>query len=277
MLDFNHGGPCLAAELRGGLGNWLYISVEVALAAAATNRTLALPSVLHAHFNLPADVKRVTPECQRIRHMQHTSESPRLRKMATRALGEATFAQARAKMFRHLFASPRAPTSPALPKVGIAVHLRTVTDVHCKTYTDIRSCRQSCIRSEVLVDLARMIKTTLPHRPIVVMSDSRRVSKQLIAQFGTGEDIHDESWLANASDHSGFSKAAGHRAIRLWIAFSRANVRVASSPSSFSKSALLSVPNPNSRDYVVDPRCAKAHHSDGDLFTYRRASLTDLV
>lgn len=277
MLDFNHNGPCLAAELHSGLGNWLYISVEVALAAAATNHTLALPSVLHAQFNLPADVKRVTPECQQIRNMQHTSGSRRLRKMATRALGDATFAQARARMFRYLFSTPRAPTSPALPKVGIAVHLRTVTDVYCKTYTDIRSCRQSCIRSVVLVDLAHMIKTTLPHRPIVVMSDSRRVSEQLIAQFGTGEDIHDESWLANASDHSGFSKAAGRRAMHLWIAFSRANVRVASSPSSFSKSALLSVPNPNSRDYVVDPRCTKAHRSDGDLFTYRKASLTDLV
>lgn len=43
-------GPCLEASFHSGIGNWMYISVEVGLVALATNHSLILPDFMHMAF-----------------------------------------------------------------------------------------------------------------------------------------------------------------------------------------------------------------------------------
>jgi hypothetical protein len=110
--------------------------------------------------------------------------------------------------------------------------------------------------------------------PVVVFSDAGDVAHKLISRLRG--DAHDESWLMiNASDHSGHSEESGRRALILWTAFAKAQIRVGSGISTFSKSAMLALKGVD--DYVVDTRCYKGHRTDGDLFTCRRVSLRDLV
>ena len=252
-------GPCLHATLHSGLGNWLYICAEVAL--------------MHEAFELPMHVGvwPVARECQGVNNMQIASSDRHVRRKATAVVGTYTFAKARAAVFRWLFGRPRASV-PAPRPIGTAIHLRTVSDVTCHTYAAIRACPRACVRDAALDCVARMVATA--PKPVVVMSDARHVAYRLLARLSG--DVHDEEWYTNASDHSGLSEYAGRRAFRLWVGFATATVRVASGGSTFSKSALLSIRG--TRDYVVDTRCTKRHHTDGKLYTCRpNITLRDLV
>ena len=276
-------GACVEAIVHSGIGNWFYIAVEVALLALATNRSLVLPDVFHTAFRLPSSIGRPQTSgrvCTPVRDMQVVSGS---REMRIRSIHSAhrmrengddfralSFAKVRARMFRHVLGQPVLASHH--PRFGTAIHLRTVSDVHCHTYTDIRTCPRVCFRKSALKCIAMTLH--LP-RPILVLSDALVAAEHMKRLLPTA-GVYDESSFVNATDHSGLSYSASQNALRLWIAFARARVRIASSVSTFSKSALLAMPNP-SYDYIVDMRCRKSHLSDGDLFDCKRSALKDLV
>lgn len=269
MLQYT--GPCLQAEFHGGLGNWLYISVEVGLVAYATNHSLVLPNFMHEAFRLPDEIDRPGPKshCRIMRNMQCASGDHDVRETVAKRSGT-SFEHTRATMFRLLFGAPRID----VPFVGTAIHLRSVSDVHCHTYTTIRKCRHECVLPGVLTCIA---KTPALPLPIVILSDSLSLSRRTMTRLQSMgyDDVRDESAVINASDHSGLSSHAAWNAMKLWNLFARARVRFASGGSTFSKSALLALVR--EREFVVDTRCHKAHASDGALFTCRHPDLTDLV
>ena len=266
-------GCCVRARIdHSGFGNWLYIAVEVALVAAANNCTFVLPAVMHRWFHLPPRVRPIsTQTCQDIRCMQAASQSPGTRRRATMALSARTFEDARAQTFRELFARPRAaPRTPVAFRT--AVHLRTVSDLACQTHVDIRNCQRACLRDRALECVVRHAQP-----PVLILSDTKQASARLRRLFHEAHirDVWDESSIVDARNHSGSSRRAAHQTLLLWSAFSDAPVRFGSGISTFSKSALLARP---AIDFVVDTRCSKAHRSDGDLYTCRRALLrSDLV
>ena len=270
---------CVRATLHSGLGNWLYVAVEVALVAAAQNCTLALPSVLHQWFRLPVHVQRpVGRRCRSIRSMQEASSNPETRTRAVAALGAVDYDAARAQTFRTLFSAPVVPLMRDAWTFQSAVHLRTVSDVACHTYDDIRACRRVCLRTAALECVVQHARP-----PVLILSDSAVASAQLkraFADHGVRDGVWDESAVADARNHSAHSRRAAHGAMQLWTAFAMAERRFASGISTFSKAALLARPalRPEQHDFVVDTRCFKGHPSDGELFTCRPASLSaDLV
>ena len=263
-------GPCVQAEFHSGLGNWLYISVEVAIVALATNHSLVLPMIMHQTFRLPREIRHpdMTSHCRTVRNIQCASGDIKIRKMVQLVTGM-SFAHARASMFQWMLSTPR--FMPFV--VGTAIHLRSVSDVTCHTYTNIRRCRHDCVKPKTLACVAR---TPVLPSPIVVLSDSQTLATRMrdyLRSVGY-TNVHDESVVVNASDHSGLSSHSALNAFVLWTAFARARVRFASSISTFSKSALLAIHR--DRDYVVETRCYR-HRSDGALFTCRRATQESLV
>lgn len=265
-------GPCVQAEFHSGLGNWLYISVEVGLVAYATNRSLVLPDFMHEAFRLPGQIRRPdhTSYCHVLRNLQSASGDRTVRKTVA-AVSATSFAHARASMFRWMLGTPRIHVPLT---VGTAIHLRTLSDRHCRTEKSIRRCQYECLRPGVLACIGAI--PVLPP-PIIILSDSRSLAVRTTAYLQSvgHTDVRDESAIVNASDHSGLSSRAAWDAILLWTVFARAPVRIASGVSTFSKSALLALPGQH--NLVVDTRCRKAHASDGALFTCRRATESDLV
>lgn len=271
---------CVRAVLHSGLGNWLYVAAEVALVARAYNCTLVLPTVLHRWFRLPPHAQRPNAPlpCREVRSMQEASSNERTRRLAARAMGARSFEDARARMFRRLFGLPRI-SPPAPVRFGTSVHLRTVSDIHCHTHTDIRSCRRSCLRDEAL---QCVVRHALP--PVLILSDSAKAGAKLRRMLLQRKirDVWDEIDIVDARNHSALSRQAAHQTMLLWAAFVAAERRFASGVSTFSKSALLAIPHQGMRahggDYVVDTRCAKTHETDGNLYTCRGAVLSrDLV
>jgi len=272
---------CVEAVPHSGLGNWLYVAAEVALVAKAYNCTLVLPAALHRWFRLPPHARRpgAAPlPCREVRSMQEASSNEHTRRRATRAMGARSFEDARARMFRRLFGLPR-PSPQAPVRFGTSVHVRTVSDVHCHTHTDIRSCRRGCLRDEAL---HCVVRHALP--PVLILSDSAKAGAKLRRMLLQREirDVWDETDIVDARNHSALSRQAAHQTMLLWAAFVAAERRFASGVSTFSKSALLAIPHQGTRtrggDYVVDTRCAKTHETDGNLYACRRAVLSrDLV
>jgi len=265
---------CVEARLHSGVGNWIYLSVEVALLALATNATLVLPAVLHEVFSLPLDVLVFAPGqgCQTVRHMQVASSNATTR-LAVAARTRTDFASARQNMFQRLFSRPRRP--PPHGGFATAVHVRTVSDVRCASYRHMRACARACVRKASLRCVAQHALS-----PVLVLSDSARASESLVRMLeARGLDAADEAALGlNATDHSALSERAARRTLALWIAFALARRRFASGISTFSKSALLARPGALGEDFVVDSRCQKKHAVDGALFTCRWASVArDLV
>ena len=267
---------CLRAVLHSGLGNWLYVAVEVSLVAAAQNCTLVLPHVLHKWFVLPPRVHRPAQQigrCREVRSMQEASSRAAVRQRVVEATGASSFDAARAQTFRELFWRPRAALAPPVA-FRTAVHLRTYSDVACHTYGNIRDCNRACLREDAL---ACVVANAVP--PVLVLSDSAIAGERLVRMFAERgvRDVFDESVVVDARNHSALSHRAAYQTLRLWTAFSGAERRFASGVSTFSKSALLSR-GPGAADFVLDTRCFKAHPSDGDLYTCRSASLSrDLV
>jgi len=266
-------GPCLEASFHSGIGNWMYISVEVGLVALATNHSLILPDFMHMAFQLPAEIRRHRPgmtRCRVVRDMQCASGDHTVRKLVEVVSGT-TFKKMWTFMFRWLLGTPRVHVPYFASTV---IHLRTVSDANCHSYVNIRRCHHECVRPHVLECIG---KTPALPPPIVVMSDIRSLAARTIAHLKSVgyTDVRDESTILNASDHSVLSSRAAWDAMVLWTTFARAHVRFASGISTFSKSALLAMPR--KRNFVVDTRCRKAHASDGALFTCRLATRTDLV
>jgi len=265
---------CFEAQLHSGLGNWLYVSVEVALWAFATNATLVLPLVLHEHFLLPREVLAPTLErrCLLVRNMQVASSNASIRR-AVVARARTEFTVARRRTFATLFGRPKVP--PAQRLFATAVHVRTVSDVRCASYRRIRECARACVRTAALRCVAQHAIS-----PVLVLSDSAETSARLVRVLkGRGREVITEGALGlNATDHSALSKCAARRALGLWTAFALARRRFASGISTFSKSALLARSGARGEDFVVDSRCRRAHSSDGALFTCRPAVVgRDLV
>lgn len=267
---------CLRAVLHSGLGNWLYVAVQVSLVATAQNCTLVLPDVLHRWFVLPSRVHRPMQRerhCREVRSMQEASSRTAVRQRVVEVTGASSFDAERARTFRELFWRPRVAAAPA-PTFRTAVHLRTVSDVACHTYDNIRDCRGGCLREAAL---ACVVANAVP--PVLVLSDSAAGGARLVRMFADRgvRDVFDESVVADARNHSVRSLRAAYQSLRLWTAFAEAERRFASGISTFSKSALLAR-GPRATDFVLDTRCFKAHPSDGALFTCRPASLNrDLV
>ena len=79
---------CLRAVLHSGLGNWLYVAVEVSLVAAAQNCTLVLPHVLHKWFVYPRGTGLLSGRrCREVRSMQEASSRAAVRQRVVEATG----------------------------------------------------------------------------------------------------------------------------------------------------------------------------------------------
>lgn len=266
-------------RLNGGFGNWLYISVEVALLVATRDCALVLPEILGHWFFFPNYVSLDDSRaCGEIRNMQRASGNAHTRRRVMAAMDFATFDDARQHVFRELFSHPK----PTLTNASFAtvVHLRTYSDVRCSTYNNLRACNRACVRPEAI---ACIVQNSLP--PVLILSDTAHVSATLKAAFaaeGVADVYEEDAVVPNAQNHSASSYESAAAAATLWTAFFQAkNVRIGSSISTFSKSALLAGRRKKSDpsiDFVVDTRCAKGHESDGELFGCRRASVRrDLV
>lgn len=263
---------CVRAKLTGGVGNWLYIAAEAALLARVRNESLSLPRVLHEAFIMPLDIQRNHASCRSFGQMRGVSRDADMRKRVEAATGM-PFAHARARTFRQLFGRPKGASHDV-----VAIHLRTVSDTRCKTHTNIRLCEGACVRQKSLQCLiSTLVNLDTTSRSVVVMSDSLKLSVQVVQLMRAAgiADVYDESWILNASNHSGHSMQSAKVGISLWTLFARSPVRFATSGSTFSKSALLSFPSKHS--YLIDMRCEKARASDGALFTCKEARLKDLV
>lgn len=261
---------CVQARFHSGFGNWLYISVQVAMYAHSVNKTLALPDIIHQHFRLPQVVIRPRSGCIPIRQLDYVHAS-RARMRRVESTFGMPFPEARAATFRWLFGRPRYHVP--LPKFQTAVHIRTVSDVRCKRHHNMRACDGACVRNETLQCVVRRAQ----NGPIVVISDSKEYADELrrmYARAGVSE-VYDERTIVDASNHSGLDPASAGGAIRLWMAFAYAEQRVVSGGSSFSKSAVLSLPG--TQDYAMDTRCRKGHPTDGNLFACRRLTPEDVV
>lgn len=271
---------CMRPKLNGGFGNWLYISVEVALLVATRDCALVLPEILGHWFEFPSYVALDDSRmCGEIRNMQRASGNAHTRRRVTAAMDFSTFDDARAHVFRELFSHPK----PTLTNASFAtvVHLRTYSDVRCSTYSDLRSCNRACVRPEAI---ACIVQNSLP--PVLILSDAAHVSATLKAAFaaeGIEKVYEEDAVVPNAQNHSASSYESAAAAATLWAAFFQAkHVRIGSSISTFSKSALLAGhrrrKSDPSIDFVVDTRCVKGHESDGELFSCHRASVRrDLV
>ena len=268
--------------LHSGFGNWLYLSVEVALLAATRDCALVLPEVLDQWFRLPRYVVLDDSlRCIEVRSMQRASGSAHIRNRVTAAMDFASFDDARQHAFYELFAHPRETLTPNGSLFATVVHLRTQSDVRCSTYTNMRACSNACVRPEAI---ACVVQNSLP--PVLILSDAAHVSatlKTALEANGIG-DVHEEdAVVSNAQNHSAASYEAATATATLWTAFFKATrVRIGSSVSTFSKSALLAGHHwPKTSpplDFVVDTRCSKHHEVDGELFACRRASVRrDLV
>ena len=142
--------PCQGVRARidhAGLGNWLYIAVEVALVAAA-DCTLVLPTVLH-RFRYRRVQSGSEQQCEDIRCMQAASKSAPARQQAW-WLGALSFEDACADL-RALFYKllPTRPQPFALPytyersRTSPATHTSTFAAANDPVFATRRSVRRS--------------------------------------------------------------------------------------------------------------------------------------
>lgn len=267
---------CVRAVLNSGLGNWLYIAVEVALVGIASNADIMLPLVLHNAFHLPQEIGIADKEahnCTSITSMQAASNDANVRHILHKRSNK-PFVHTRAQTFKWLFANARMTTTT---RIGAAVHIRTVSDERCSTYTNMRDCPGACIRKAVLLCVVQWLRKQHIIGNVMVLSDARDVARRFmeLCQLQNVSHVIDESVLVDASNHTALSRESATNALYLWTVFAMAPIRVASSISTFSKSALLSMRGRN--DMLVDTRCHKKHRSDGPIYSCHRARVSDLV
>jgi len=153
-----------------------------------------------------------------------------------------------------------------------AVHLRTFADSKCPlpgrlTYGD---CGQ-CVPKRTI----RCIRT-LAFGPAVIFGDN----PTLVARVARDGDVNESSFFGQTSKTLTVSTIkSGYELLDpvvIWNTLRLSKVRVGSSGSTFSKSAML-VSGIHTGDILVDLRCQKTFPSDGDLFACRSARWTDLV
>ena len=221
--------PCVVARLHSGVGNWLYIAVEVALVALATNTLLALPPRSTPLFDYRAALRahpmraarsgtcrppRMTPRCASARGAPRAPRALRRRaRLPSADCSRAT-----------TLASTRALQNSCPPAHGRGRALRNLPR-HARMHPCV------CLPRESLLCVVRHAEP-----PVLVLSDSEHASAQLVAvlRLAGVSAVHDEDALGlSASDHSAHSPSAARRALQLWTAFALARRRFASGVSRF--------------------------------------------